>query len=115
MRALGEALTLGRETARSAPLRWADRAALERQEEIGRHLDFAVRNTRVLARDAVRYLRANGSPVPDIADAVAGLGQAVWALAAAFDDPDTREQPRVWHSGPARARPRRWLATPTWR
>ena len=93
MRAFAEALSLGRDTARSAPLRWADRAALDRQEEIGRHVDFAVRDTRVLARDTVRYLRANGSPVPDVADAVAGLGQAVWALAAAFDDPEVREQP----------------------
>jgi uncharacterized membrane protein YgaE (UPF0421/DUF939 family) len=94
MRALGEALALGRETARTAPLRWVDRAALDRQEEIGRHLDFAVRNTRVLARDTVRYVRANGAPVPDVAAAIAGLGRAIWALAAAFDDPDTREQPR---------------------
>ena len=115
VRALGEAFALGRETARTAPLRWADRAALERQEEIGRHLDFAVRNTRVLARDAVRYLRANGSPVPDVADAVAGLGQAVWALAAAFDDPRRASSRAGWHSRPARTRPRRWPATPTWR
>jgi uncharacterized membrane protein YgaE (UPF0421/DUF939 family) len=94
VRALGEALALGRETARSAPLRWSDRAALDRQEEIGRHLDFAVRNTRVLARDTVRYVRASGPPVPDVAGAVAGLGRAVWGLAAAFDDPEAREQPR---------------------
>jgi hypothetical protein len=94
VRALGAALTLGRDTARAAPLRWADRAALDRQEEIGRHVDFAVRDTQVLARDTARYVRANGSPVPDVADAVAGLGRAVWALAAAFDDPETREQPR---------------------
>jgi uncharacterized membrane protein YgaE (UPF0421/DUF939 family) len=100
-RALGEALSLGRETARSAPLRWADRAALDRQEEIGRHLDFAVRNARVLARDTVRYVRANGSPVPDVAGAVAGLGRAVWALAAAFDDPEAREQPRQLALGAA--------------
>jgi uncharacterized membrane protein YgaE (UPF0421/DUF939 family) len=94
VRALGEALTVGRETARTAPLRWADRAALDRQEEIGRQLDFAVRDTRVLARDTVRYVRANGSPVPDVAGAVASLAQAVWALATAFDDPETHEQPR---------------------
>src|SRR5206468_3640103 len=56
VRALGDALTIGRETARSAPLRWPARAALDRQEEIGRYLDFAVRNTRVLARDTVRYM-----------------------------------------------------------
>ena len=94
VRALGQALTLGHETARSAPLRWPARGALERQEEIGRHLDFAVRDARVLARDTARYLRSGGSAVPDLADAVGDLAQALWALAAAFDDPESPEQPR---------------------
>jgi uncharacterized membrane protein YgaE (UPF0421/DUF939 family) len=94
VRALGDALALGRETARSAPLRWSARPALERQEDIGRQLDFAVRDTRVLARDTVRYLRSGGSSVPDLAAAVADLAQALWALAATFDDPGAREQPR---------------------
>ena len=94
VRALGEALTLGHETARSAPLRWPARGALERQEEIGRHLDFAVRDARVLARDTVRYLRSGGSGVPDLADAVGDLAKALWALAATFDDPESPEQPR---------------------
>jgi uncharacterized membrane protein YgaE (UPF0421/DUF939 family) len=94
VRALGEALTLGRELARSAPLRWPTREALDRQEEMARHLDFAVRNTRVLARDTVRYLRSDGSPVPDLADAVGDLAQALWALAAAFTGADPREEPR---------------------
>jgi uncharacterized membrane protein YgaE (UPF0421/DUF939 family) len=94
VRALGEALTIGREAARSAPLRWPARAALERQQEIARHLDFAVRNTRVLARDTVRYARSGDAPVPDLADAVADLGLAIWALAAAFDDTGAREEPR---------------------
>jgi hypothetical protein len=78
----------------SAPLRWSARPALERQEEIGRHLDFAVRDTRVLARDTVRYLRSGGSPVPDLAAAVGDLAAALWALAATFDDPAAPEQPR---------------------
>jgi hypothetical protein len=94
VRALGEALGLGREMARSAPLRWPAREALNRQEEISRHLDFAVRNSRVLARDVVRYVRSDGSPVPDLADAVGDLAQALWALAADFEDPDRREEPR---------------------
>ena len=42
----------------------------------------------------VRYLRSGGSPVPDLAAAVADLAQALWALAATFDDPGAREQPR---------------------
>src|SRR4051794_2565648 len=90
VRALAEAVTIGRETARAAPLRWPARAALERHQEIARHLDFAVRNTRVLARDTVRYARSGAAPVPDLADAVADLGRAIWALAAAFDDPAAR-------------------------
>jgi uncharacterized membrane protein YgaE (UPF0421/DUF939 family) len=94
VRALSEALTLGREMARSAPLRWPAREALDRQEEIARHLDFAVRNTRVLARDTVRYARSDGSPVPDLADAVGDLAQAIWALAAAFTDPDRHDEAR---------------------
>jgi uncharacterized membrane protein YgaE (UPF0421/DUF939 family) len=86
VRALGDALQAGRETARSAPLRWADREALERQDEISRHLDYAVRNARVLARDVVRHVRSGGAPVPDLADAVASLAQAVWTLAASFEE-----------------------------
>jgi hypothetical protein len=42
----------------------------------------------------VRYARSGDPPVPDLADAVADLGLAIWALAAAFDDPDEREEPR---------------------
>jgi uncharacterized membrane protein YgaE (UPF0421/DUF939 family) len=94
VRALSDALALGRETARSAPLRWPARAALHRQEEMSRHLDFAVRNTRVLARDTLRYLRAGGQPVPDLAAAIRDLAQATWALATAFEEPDTHEDPR---------------------
>jgi hypothetical protein len=103
VRALGEALALGRDTARSAPLRRAARGALDRQEEISRHLDFAVRNTRVLARDAVRYARGGGLPVVEIADAVSDLAEAVWALAAVFDDPGARDDPRGFALRAARA------------
>jgi hypothetical protein len=81
-------------TTRPRTLRWPTREALDRQEEMARHLDFAVRNTRVLARDTVRYLRSDGSPVPDLADAVGDLAQALWALAAAFTGADPREEPR---------------------
>jgi hypothetical protein len=95
VRALGDALQAGRETARSAPLRWADRDALERQDEISRHLDYAVRNARVLARDVVRYVRGGGAPVPDLADAVAALAQAVWTLAASFEEDADGAEPRA--------------------
>ncbi len=91
--ALDAALAVGRDTARTAPLRRPSRSALDRHDEIARHLDFAVRNTRVLARDVLRFVRTSRAPVPDLADAVDELAHAVWALAAAFDEPDRREEP----------------------
>jgi len=84
VRALEDALQLGRDTARAAPLRWTDRATLERQDDISRHLDYAVRNARVLARDVLRHTRSGREPVPDLADASAYLAGATWALANAF-------------------------------
>src|SRR4051812_1125613 len=91
----------------SAPLRWSARPALERQEEIGRHLDFVVRDTRG-RRGTGRYLRSCGSSVPDLAAAVGDLAQLLSALAAAFDDPGARETNRGrWRSGPPAARLRR--------
>ena len=95
VRGLAEALAFGREMARSAPRRRGARSVLDRQEEIARHLDFAVRNTRVLARDTHRYVRTDGSPVPDVADAVDDLAQAIWALAVTFEEPEApRDEPR---------------------
>ena len=61
---------------------------------IALYLDLAVRNTRVLARDCLRYVRSGGSGVPDLADAVGDLGQALWALAKAFDESHEGEEAR---------------------
>jgi hypothetical protein len=46
-----------------------------------------VRNTRVLARAAVRFARTGRPAPPELADAVRDLSAAVWDLAAAYDDP----------------------------
>jgi uncharacterized membrane protein YgaE (UPF0421/DUF939 family) len=94
LRALAEALDVGRDTARTAPLRRPARGRLEAQQEIARHLDFATRNIRVLARDVARHTRTGENPVPDLADAVQDLAQAVWALATAFEEPGTDDAPR---------------------
>jgi hypothetical protein len=67
-------------------------------------LDFAVRDTRVLARESVRYLRSAGSPVPDLAAAVGDLARALWALAASFDDPGRARA--AAQPGPPRRPPR---------
>ena len=57
------ALETGRETARLSPRRRATHAAIERFAASFTEVDFAIRDTRVLARHSVRMLRAR-RPVP---------------------------------------------------
>jgi uncharacterized membrane protein YgaE (UPF0421/DUF939 family) len=87
VRALDEALGQGRETARFSLARRSSRTDLDRYERGARHIDFAVRNTRVLARHVVRFLRNDRTAPPEVADAIQDLSLAVWALAAELDDP----------------------------
>jgi uncharacterized membrane protein YgaE (UPF0421/DUF939 family) len=84
--ALDDAFAAGRETARLAPPRRGARTQIERYGRTLAQVDFAVRNTRVLARHVVRFTRA-GRPAPELAEAVRELGAAVWELAAAYDEP----------------------------
>jgi hypothetical protein len=51
------------------------------------HLDYAVRNCRVLARHALRHARRGRPAPPALSTAVGELAQAVWALGAAADEP----------------------------
>jgi uncharacterized membrane protein YgaE (UPF0421/DUF939 family) len=91
VRGLDDALALGRETARFAPGRRSARLGVERYERPARHVDFAVRNTRVLARHSLRFVRAGsaGNPVPpELAEAVRELALAVWSLAAEVENPE---------------------------
>jgi uncharacterized membrane protein YgaE (UPF0421/DUF939 family) len=89
-----EALTTGRETARLSPRRRAARTDLERFGASFAQVDFAVRDTRVLARHSVRLLRA-GEPVPPtLPDAIHELALAVWALAGAYDEPERADAVR---------------------
>ena len=50
-------------------------------------LDSAVRDTRVLARYAARQVR-HGEPAPQLAGAVRELADAVWILAAHYENPE---------------------------
>jgi uncharacterized membrane protein YgaE (UPF0421/DUF939 family) len=89
-----EALTTGRETARLSPRRRGALTDLERFGASFAQVDFAVRDTRVLARHSVRLLRA-GEPVPaTLPEAIAELGLAVWSLAGAFDEPERADAVR---------------------
>jgi uncharacterized membrane protein YgaE (UPF0421/DUF939 family) len=91
VRALEEALVVGRETARLSPGRRSTHSDLERYERAARHIDFAVRNTRVLGRHAVWFLRTGGAASSELADAVWELAAALWALAAELDSPSAGE------------------------
>jgi uncharacterized membrane protein YgaE (UPF0421/DUF939 family) len=94
MGALEEALSTGREMLRFAPPRRGARGLLERYSRTLPHLDFAVRNTRVLTRHALRYTRARLVAPDRLVDAVHELAQAVWSLAAAHDDPERAAEAR---------------------
>jgi uncharacterized membrane protein YgaE (UPF0421/DUF939 family) len=105
VRELEESLSVGRETARFSPGRRSSRGELERYARGLRHIDFAVRNTRVLARHVGRYLRGGGEAPEELMQAIRALGYAVWALAAEFgdDSPDAREVRLHASSAAARA------------
>jgi len=85
--ALEEALSLGRETARFSLGRRSSSGELDRYKRGAQHMDFAVRNTRVLARHVLRYLRADRPVPPGLASAMHDLSLAIWALAAVLDEP----------------------------
>jgi hypothetical protein len=80
-------LSAGRETARLSPSRRGTRGELARYERSLGQLDFAVRDTRVLARNVLRYLRGDPGARLELAPAIEDLARAVWALAASYDDP----------------------------
>jgi uncharacterized membrane protein YgaE (UPF0421/DUF939 family) len=87
IRSVEEELNTGRETARYTPPRRSSRVQLERYARGLPQVDYAVRNTRVLARHVVSLLR-DDEHVPDaLPAAVRDLSNAVWELAASYDAP----------------------------
>ena len=84
--ALDEAIDAGRETARFALPRRAALGPLRLYEREARHLDFAVRNTRVLARDVLRLVRRGGSSDADLAASMRSLAAAVRCLGEGSGD-----------------------------
>jgi uncharacterized membrane protein YgaE (UPF0421/DUF939 family) len=103
--ALEEAVATAREMVRFAPPRRGARSVLERHANTLTHVDFAVRNTGVLARHALRYTRSRLVAPDGLVVAVRELAQAVWALAGAYDDPARSTQARD-HARLAAARAR---------
>jgi uncharacterized membrane protein YgaE (UPF0421/DUF939 family) len=84
---LVEAFATSRETVRLSPSRRGARDVVTRHVRTGEHLDFAVRNTRILARHALRYTRSGLGAPSDVVDAVHELARAVEDLQLAHDDP----------------------------
>jgi uncharacterized membrane protein YgaE (UPF0421/DUF939 family) len=83
---LEQTLSVASETARFAPARRGGLERVHRYEQTMPQLDFAVRNTRVLARYAARQVRA-GEQAPQLAATVQELADAVWVLAGEFEQP----------------------------
>jgi uncharacterized membrane protein YgaE (UPF0421/DUF939 family) len=79
VRRLDEALTMGYQVARLAPARRRVLGELEPYARAARQVDYAVRNTRVLARSAMVLLQAE-RPIPD--GLVAGIRELAGAVRA---------------------------------
>jgi uncharacterized membrane protein YccC len=77
----GSVATVSRRTARDQVAVYAVAIA---------HIDFAVRNTRVLARAVLRAIATGDTTPPGVADALRDLAEAVRALSALLGDPRRR-------------------------
>jgi uncharacterized membrane protein YgaE (UPF0421/DUF939 family) len=86
VRAFEDALVVAHDTARWSPGRRSSRPELTRYSQSARHVDYAVRNTRVLARHVARYVRAGREAPEQLAQSINELAEAVWTLAGALDD-----------------------------
>ena len=82
-----DAVALARETfvLRGPARRTRERLPL--YAEAAQQMDYAVRNTRVLARRALSAIRRGRKAPPELGDAVALLAEAVRALGAQLDEP----------------------------
>ncbi|HEY2771717.1 MAG TPA: FUSC family protein [Solirubrobacteraceae bacterium] len=84
---LRQAITVGSDTARWAPLRRSSRAAVEGYSRTAAHAELAGRSVRVLTRTVLAHVRAGRDTPPELAGAVRELGLAAWELPAQFEEP----------------------------
>lgn len=90
-----------RETVRFAPPRRRARGPLGKIERSLGAVDYATRDTAVLARNVSRFLRAGAVAPPALHEAVSELADATWELAASYDDERRIEQVRALALGAA--------------
>jgi uncharacterized membrane protein YccC len=89
--ALRQAVVVGTDTVRWAPLRRRTRGEFERYARTVGHAELAAGGARVLARNVLGYVRGGRPAQPELASAVRTLGFAMWELPAQFEEP--------WRSG----------------
>jgi uncharacterized membrane protein YgaE (UPF0421/DUF939 family) len=94
LRSVEEEVSTGRETAKYTPPRRSSRVQLDRYARSIPQVDYAVRNTRVLARHVVSLVREHEHVPEGLSLAVRDLSNAVWELAAAYDAPSHAEPAR---------------------
>jgi uncharacterized membrane protein YccC len=94
LRGVQDALITGRETARFAPPRRMARSSLEPFDRSIDQLDFAVRDTRTLARYSLRSVRTGAPRAEGLPEAVESLAEAVWQLAASYEEPERTAEVR---------------------
>jgi uncharacterized membrane protein YgaE (UPF0421/DUF939 family) len=91
---LADAVEIARETVSVRPPVWRARERLPLYAGAVAQLDYAVRDTRVLARRAVAVVRRGGPAPAELAGAVAMLADAVDELVHHLDDPDAETSSR---------------------
>ena len=85
-------LVAGQETASLSPLHWSRRPRLVEYADAAEQLDLAVRNTRVLARSALRAVELDPNLPAELPASIRRLAQAVREVGPALDGRD-RSQP----------------------
>ena len=92
--ALEAVLPVASDTARFSPTRRRDRDVLLRYAHTMPQLDFAVRNTRVLARLVLRHARTDEAAPEGLPKAVHELAEAVWELGVQYEEPERQTRLR---------------------
>jgi len=92
--ALEAVLPVATDTARFSPTRRGDRDVLLRYAHTMPQLDFAVRNTRVLARLVLRHARTDEAAPEGLPEAVHELAEAVWELGVQYEEPQRQTRLR---------------------
>ena len=94
IREVEEEVSTGQETAKYTPPRRSSRVVLDRYARSIPQVDYAVRNTRVLARHVVSLVRDREDVPEGLPAAVRDLSNSVWELAASYDAPSHAEPAR---------------------